>query len=174
MLVPLFLAVRLVVSPQATGRSQTTVGRDGTNVQLGDENGMGLGPFWTNRLVESGGVVPHADLKDVRVAVRRPERTNVPPTDGLSASEKEELPDELSDWPDAAIRKLPRKRDPPCFPNAANVCERVLVANGADGEERVLADRCPDTFEAAWISERSEAAARDGEGPLPKRGLVEA
>lgn len=151
-------AVKLVVSPQATRRSQITVGPDGTNVQLGDENGLGFRPLWTARLVESGGFVPHADLKEVRVEVRRPERTLVPPTDGVSASRKAELPDELSDWPDAAIRALPKKQDLH-YPNAANVCELVLVADGADGEERVLAARCPDTLEAAWLATQIEDAA---------------
>jgi hypothetical protein len=151
------LAVKVVVSPQATRRSQITVGPDGTKVQMGDENGIGFRPLWTAGLVESGGFVPHADLKEVRVEVRRPERALVPSTDGVSASRKAELPDELSDWPDAAIRDLPEKRDLH-YPNAANVCELVLVTDGADGEERVLAARCPDTLEAAWIGEQIEAA----------------
>ena len=169
-------AVRGVVSPKVTPSSQVTVGQDGTNVQVGDEYKTWFSPYlealWpylealrpdknknTDPLLVSGGFVPHADLKEVRVELR-PEPANASSKDGLSASEKEELPDELSDWPDTALRKIPKKRDHSYPSILANVCDLVLVADGPDGEERLLAARCPDTLEAAWLAEQIEDCAR--------------
>ena len=112
-----------VLDSARTMPSRIVVGPEGTDVRRGDD---------TEGAPESGGFIPHSDLKGTHVA---------PAGSG-----------------DAPLT-TDQERKVAMVATAGTLCDLELAATVEGHEERIVAARCPDALEAAWLGRQIEQAA---------------